>query len=262
MIKLVCTDVDGTLVPDGTRDINPEIFEVIGRLREKGIQVAIASGRPLSSIRSLFRPIEEKLFFIAVGGAEIATCSRVLFHWDMGREDLEQMIREARQIPGCEIQMNGTTATFLETKNQKFYDWSVNGYGTKVTMTEDLLSVKDRILALSFYDEACQVETTFRDFIKRWKDRYQVVTAGTMWLDIQPQGVNKGKAVACLQDSLGIAPEETMVFGDQRNDIEMMRQAGHSYAVENALEEVKAAARFRAGRCDEDGVLRVLKTLL
>ena len=53
-----------------------------------------------------------------------------------------------------------------------------------------------------------------------------------------------------------------MVFGDQRNDIEMMRQAGHSYAVENALEEVKAAARFRTGRCDEDGVLQVLKTLL
>ncbi len=262
MIKLICTDVDGTLVPDGTRDINPEIFEVIRQLRDRGIQVAIASGRPLSSIQNLFRPIEEKLFFIAVGGAEIATCSRVLFHWDMGREDLEEMIREARQIPGCEILMNGTTATYLETKNQEFYDWSVNGYGMEVTMTEDLLSVKDGIIALSFYHGDCRVETTFRGFIEKWRDRYQVVTAGTMWLDVQPQGVNKGKAVACLQDSLGITPEETMVFGDQRNDIEMMRQAGHSYAVENALEEVKAAARFRTGRCDEDGVLQVLKTLL
>ena len=120
MIKLTCTDVDGTLVPDGTRDINPEIFEVIRQLRDRGIQVAIASGRPLSSIQNLFRPIEEKLFFIAVGGAEIATFSRVLSHWDMGREDLEEMIREARQIPGCEILMNGTTATYLETKNQEF----------------------------------------------------------------------------------------------------------------------------------------------
>ena len=53
-----------------------------------------------------------------------------------------------------------------------------------------------------------------------------------------------------------------MVFGDQRNDIEMMGQGYYSYAVENALQEVKAAARFRTGRCDEDGVLRVLKALL
>lgn len=53
-----------------------------------------------------------------------------------------------------------------------------------------------------------------------------------------------------------------MVFGDQRNDIEMLQQAYHSYAVANALDEVKAAARFTTDRCDEDGVLKVLKTLL
>lgn len=262
MIRLVCSDVDGTLVPDGTRDINPEVFEVIGRLHDAGIQVAIASGRPISSIRSLFGPIEDKLFFIAVGGSEIATSSRVLFHWDMEREALREMVRDARKIPGCEVMMNGLTDSYLETKNQKFYRWLTDGYGTKVTMTEDLLSVEDDLISLSFYDEACQVETTFRDFIEKWQAGYQVTTAGTMWLDIQPKGVNKGAAVACLQDSLGIAPEETMAFGDQRNDIPMFRQVGHSYAVANALEEVKAAARFLAGRCDEDGVLRVLKTLL
>ena len=46
MIKLIVSDVDGTLVEDGSADINPELFEVILKLREKGIQFAIASGRP------------------------------------------------------------------------------------------------------------------------------------------------------------------------------------------------------------------------
>lgn len=262
MIKLICSDVDGTLVPDGTRDINPELFEVIGQLKEKGIHVTIASGRPLSSIRSLFQPIEDKLFFIAVGGSEIATSGRVLFHWDMDRRDMEEMVREARQIPGCEIVMNGIATSYLETTNQDFYNWVINGYGMKVTMVEDLLSVRDPVIALSFYHSAHQVEVTFRDFMEKWQDRYQVVTAGTMWMDVQPKGVNKGNAVACLQDSLGVTPEETMVFGDQRNDIPMLQQASHSYAVENALPEVKDAARFRAGRCDEDGVLKILKSLL
>ena len=54
MIKLICSDVDGTIVPDGSKDINPEYFDVILKLRAKGIQVAIASGRPASSISSLY----------------------------------------------------------------------------------------------------------------------------------------------------------------------------------------------------------------
>ena len=151
MIKLICSDVDGTLVPDGTRDINPEIFDVICRLKEQGIHFAIASGRPISSIRSLFRPIEDKLFFIAVGGSEIATKSRVLFHWDMDRGDIEAMIRDGRRIPGCEILMNGITASYLETKDREFYNWLTDGYGTETTMADDLLTVDDNIIALSFY---------------------------------------------------------------------------------------------------------------
>ena len=45
MIKLVASDVDGTLVPDGTFEINPEIYDVIKKLKEKGITFAAASGR-------------------------------------------------------------------------------------------------------------------------------------------------------------------------------------------------------------------------
>lgn len=262
MIKLICSDVDGTMVADGTRDLNPEMFDVIRALRAKGIQFVIASGRPASSISSLFKPVEEKLFFIALGGAVIATSNRTLFHWDLNREDMLQMVREAKSIPACEIQMNGENCSYLETQDEYFRSWVMDSYGSRCEEVPDLLEVKDNIISLSFYDKTHQVEKTFHDFIEKWSDRYKVVTAGTMWLDIQQKEVNKGRAVACLQESLGIRPEETMVFGDQRNDIEMLEQAYYSYAVENALDEVKAAARFRAGRCDQDGVLKVLKTLL
>ena len=107
MIKLICSDVDGTMVPDGSRDINPELFEVICRLREKGVQFAIASGRPASSISSLFKPVEDKVFFIALGGAIIATSSRTLYHWDVDQEDMRRMVQKMRTVPGCEIMLNG-----------------------------------------------------------------------------------------------------------------------------------------------------------
>lgn len=49
MIKLIVSDVDGTLVPDGSPDLDPEVFDIILKLREKGMQFVVASGRPWAS---------------------------------------------------------------------------------------------------------------------------------------------------------------------------------------------------------------------
>ena len=73
---------------------------------------------------------------------------------------------------------------------------------------------------------------------------------------------NKGNAIRSIQKTLGILPEETMVFGDNFNDIEMFRSAGVSYAVGNAAEAVKQEARYVADTNVNDGVLKVLRTLL
>ena len=86
--------------------------------------------------------------------------------------------------------------------------------------------------------------------------------AGKEWMDCTPIGADKSSAVAFLQKYLGITPEETCTFGDNINDIEMLKNAGHSYAVANAREEVKKAAKAVCPSYQEDGVLSVLKTLL
>ena len=81
-------------------------------------------------------------------------------------------------------------------------------------------------------------------------------------MDCMHTGVNKGEAVKTLQESLGILPEETMVFGDQLNYVEMLNRAYYSFAVGNARKEVKEAARFQADTNVNDGVLKILKRLL
>ena len=62
MIKLIASDIDGTLVKDGTNVLNPEIYEVILKLKERGIQFAAASGRQWGSIEQLFEPVKERIF--------------------------------------------------------------------------------------------------------------------------------------------------------------------------------------------------------
>lgn len=81
-------------------------------------------------------------------------------------------------------------------------------------------------------------------------------------MDCMAPGVNKGVAVKLLQESLGILPEETIAFGDQMNDIEMLEAVYYSFAIGNARPEVKNVARFEADTNVNDGVLKVLKLLL
>lgn len=81
-------------------------------------------------------------------------------------------------------------------------------------------------------------------------------------MDCMAKGVNKGHAVKMIQESLGITPQETMAFGDQLNDLEMLDRAYYSFAVANARDEVRKAARFQADSNVNNGVLKILKQLL
>ena len=80
--------------------------------------------------------------------------------------------------------------------------------------------------------------------------------------DITDKGVNKGLAINKLQELLNIKHEETMVFGDYLNDLEMMESAYHSYAMENAHDDLKKVARFRAKKNTENGVVEKIKEVL
>ena len=76
------------------------------------------------------------------------------------------------------------------------------------------------------------------------------------------KGVNKGLAIKEIQDKLGISYEETMVFGDYLNDLEMMDYAYHSYAMENAHDDLKKVSRYIAKKNTEDGVIEKIKEVI
>ena len=89
-----------------------------------------------------------------------------------------------------------------------------------------------------------------------------VVVSGSVWIDINNKGINKGDAVKKLQKDLNISYDETMVFGDYLNDAEMMASCNHSYAVANAHEEIKKMAKFIAPSNKKNGVLSTIENVI
>ena len=123
-------------------------------------------------------------------------------------------------------------------------------------------NVPDEIVKISLYHHNMVEQLTDPWFRPRWENRVRLNVAGIQWLDCVPVSSGKGTAVEFIQQALSIGREETMAFGDNQNDMDMLNCARTSFAVANAREELKKMA---TGICDsyqEDGVLRELKKLL
>ena len=90
----------------------------------------------------------------------------------------------------------------------------------------------------------------------------EVVQSHKMFIEIVPQGVNKGSALAWLAQHLGITQHEVMAAGDQGNDVSMVQWAGVGVAMGNAIPDVKQAADWIAPPVTEDGAVAILNRFI
>lgn len=261
MIKLVVSDIDGTLVNDGAHNLNPRMFEVIRQLKKKGILFAAASGRQYPSIRRLFAPVEHDMIFIAENGAYVVCRDTEISITPMDPDAVREIVCQVRQIPGCIITASGKQTTYIEQDDQDFIDFLVNGYHNNVRLVEDVLETGEDIVKVAIYRKD-GIDSLAETMIPQWKDRVKVVVSGSMWLDFMDDCVDKGNAIASIQKSTCISKEETMCFGDNSNDVGMFRQAGTCYAVANANPILKKEATAVIETYKEDAVLKELEKLL
>mgnify|MGYP000844297544 FL=1 len=260
MIKLIASDIDGTLVADGTADINPEIYEVISKLHDRGIAIAVATGRHWKSIDNLFTPIAKKIFYIADNGAYIGIKGRSLFLNGIPKQQALDFIKDVHRNKKLLPVIATKSSYFIDKNDDKFMSWIREGYQGEVEYIEDFSLLKEDILKIAVYCENIYNEVDY--IIEKYAKELDLRYSGTMWLDCARKDVSKGFAIRILQESLGIKSEETLVFGDQCNDIDMLKSAYYSFAVSNAVDELKSVARFETKANVEDGVLDIMKMLL
>lgn len=259
-IRLIATDIDGTLLPEGTSCLNPEFFELIRRLKRKGVSFCVASGREYESIKRMFLPVSDDVIFMAENGGYMVQGDTEISKIIYERSLLQEVLAYCRSVPNRFIMLSASRSTYTDCMDEEFIARLEKGYGMSWVRVNDLRDVTDEIIKVAVYsneDAALTAEKANRYF----EGRLHIMGAGAHWVDFVPIGVDKGSALKTLQKYLGLARESTMAFGDNLNDIGMLRQAAVSYAVEEAREEVRQAADAIAGSCKSDGVLSVLKKM-
>lgn len=261
MIKLVVTDIDGTLLEEGTDKINTEIYEVVEELKKQGTIFAAASGRQYNSIKHVFSPIQNDMIFICENGTNIICRGYDMDSTVLNKEDAYELMKYIRKLDGCYITASTKEAMYIEDRDPEFLDLLINGYKNEMRVVDDLLSEDLEIIKMSIY-KGSGVNSIAEQVIADWQDKFRVTVAGIPWIDFMDYAGDKGNAIAKIQKTLNISKEETMAFGDNHNDIGMLNNAGESYAVANARTAVKEAAKYVTKANTEDGVLIVLKELL
>ena len=263
MIKLIASDIDGTLIPDSTPDIYPEMIQAIRGLKKKGIVFCAASGRQLASVQNVFREVKDEIAYIVENGAHIYYQGKDIAITPMKRRYVEGIMEMLRTYyDSCDTVISTPAGSLVESSNQSFIDLLTYGYHNTFRRVEDVLKENAEIIKIAIYHQNSIRSLGEGTLIPAWRDKVKVCMAGEEWVDFMDADVDKGNALRLLQKYLGISKDETMAFGDNNNDIGMMLAAGESYAVENAVAEVKKTAKKICPGYKEKGVYQIIKKLL
>ena len=256
MIKLIASDLDGTLLRNGAQEINPEIFDLILRLKEKDIHFAAASGRQLYSQRYLFAPVKDEISYIAENGSLCICQGKVISKGIIERSLGLQIIKASREFGSCHTLLSCESHCYTDSDSQEFIHHMRDELHNDIHYCPDLTSITEPFLKLA----ACDFHGTtylLPYFKEKFGTQIDVVTSGNLWVDFIAPGANKGTALKRLADHLGIRPEECIAFGDQYNDIEMLQFAGCGYAMKDCAPGVE-----RYADASTDSVEKVLRKLL
>lgn len=259
MIKFIATDMDGTLL-NSQKELSPKFYDVFEKLKKRDVLFAAASGRQYYTLADEFDDIKEDMLFIAENGTFVVYKGKELVVNGLDRDLANELVRIGRTIDNTNIVLCGKNSAYVESSDERFLG-EVRKYYHRYEIVDDLEKVDDTVLKVTMCDFNGSEKNSYKYF-EKYKDELQVAIAGEIWLDITAGGVNKGVAIKKIQNLLNIDFKETMVFGDYLNDLEMMDSAYHSYAMENAHEDIKKAARFMTKSNDEDGVIFKIKEVM
>lgn len=259
-IKLVVSDMDGTLL-NNEGHVSNKFFSLFEDLKRRKIHFVAASGRQYQSILDKLTPIKDEISIIAENGGLVQHNNMVQVLFKLSYDDVLKTIKILRNIDNCYIVLCGRKSAYIETKDSVFVS-KFSKYYSVYTIVEDLTRMVDdeflKIAVYHFDSSECHVLPFLEEITKELK----VVVSGRNWLDISHPEVDKSFALSMLQSQLKISEDETMVFGDYNNDIEMLQLGYFSYAMKNAHPDVRKVARFKTTSNSDGGVEKVIEQLL
>lgn len=276
-IKAIAVDIDRTLVNDD-REITSRTREALIDAQRAGVRLVIASGRPTQGVQRYARQLELAkyggLILSYNGGRAVdARTGETLFERILPNDIVEQLLNHVRKYDVVPWFVDGEE---LIVENAFPDDIFIDGESVNIIKTECFLCdlrVHEVKSLTEWADRRPQpkllIAASDTYLAERWREiaapfegKLESLFSCSYYYEFMPMGVDKGTGLASALSELGIDASEVVAFGDEQNDVGMIRWAGTGVAMGNATDEVKAVADRVTLTNNEDGIAAALEDLL
>lgn len=263
MIKMVVSDIDGTLLEEGTSVLKKEYFEIFEKLHKKGIIIVIASGRNYVEASGVFNRLKNKCYLITCNGGAINYQGKQIYKKVMSENKLKQLVKFVRN----DEFLRNKPIIFSLANDEQYSDIQYKEtlaflkikYKSKCEYIDDILLKCKDVAKMNIYDESEKNVKKIKNMVlEKFGNEFSTVVSGKCWIDICDKNATKGNAVKYLQKKFGIKKNEIVCMGDNYNDIPMLRCAKYSFVPTISKDEVKKEARYIMPSYEFDGPLKVL----
>ncbi|WP_430868117.1 HAD family hydrolase [Demequina aurantiaca] len=261
--QLIGLDIDGTLMHWGG-SISPAVVDAVEKVRMCRNHVILATGRNI--VATL--PVAQTLGIRR--GWAVCSNGAVTIRLNPASPGGYDIIEKVTFNPRAALEL------IRDEMPDAFFAVEDLGVGFRVSQEFPMGELVGRQRVVDTFEELYEEECTrvvirapgadvshFDDLVHRIGLSDVTYAVGySAWLDLTPPGVSKASALETLRRQLGVYPDHTVAVGDGNNDIEMLKWAGRSAAMGNALEPVRATADRVVPSVEDDGVLDVLLPMI
>ena len=287
MYKLVAIDLDGTML-NQYGIITEKTKKAISKAQEKGVEVMIASGRAITSVKRFSKEINSNKYFISGNGAityDIKN-NKILYENILSKTKALKIIKicEENSIYYNVYTENGIIAKNLSYNTLYYYKDNLtkpDENRTHINIVENVYDYfeqrEEKILKIMICDEH---KTVFNSIVRKLKELYEIevlevshmsrkiIKQGTdeialeyFYTEVSAKDVDKWNALEEIIGLMNISKEEVVTIGDNANDLKMITNAGLGVAMGESAPYVKQSADIIAPTNDEDGVAIILNKI-
>ncbi|MEX2803753.1 Cof-type HAD-IIB family hydrolase [Streptococcus sp. H31] len=264
MIKLIAIDMDGTLL-NSNRELPAENILALQRAAQAGVKIVLCTGRPKSGVEPYFNKLglSDNEYVIMNNGCSVYQTK----NWDLidyaalSYQELNTLSQAVQDFPEVCLTLTGQQNYYAvgETVPELVqYDAGLVFLTAQAASLDKIKKSSEIIFQAMYMGEKRQLDLFQRAEAQKLSRLFSAVRSQDYIFEAMPMGVTKGKALRKLSQNLGFRPEEVMALGDAPNDLEMLRFAGVSVAMDNASRLVKEHSRYLTDSNDKAGVAKAI----
>ncbi len=253
-VKMFVTDLDGTLLPSG-KEVSAENIEAVKKMDAAGITVTIATGRMYRAALPVAQALEVNVPIITYNGALIKSVDGEVIHGEYLPENLIVELVNFFEERNWYLQSYSGDVLHIPARDKYAVSYETAQEVEGMVVGWDGLKkfTKESCKVLSITDGAEDTDIRVKAVNEKFSGRVSAFKSNANYAEIVLPGVSKAAAIKILADKLKIEKSEIMAIGDSENDLPMLKAAGKSIAMGNAVEEVKNVCDFVTGNCEADG---------